>query len=90
MDTNGVKPPQERKDLPSTMQEMMEEMCRSGESSPADMCRRMMGAMRGTPDAQAPSAPGTGTTSDERGSSSHDEAHRGSCGPRSCCAPKRS
>ncbi len=89
MDTNGVKP-QAAKDVQSVMREMMEKMCGSGELSPADMCRRMMRSMGRMSDAEAPSAPETGTTSDERGNSSHGEADRGCCGPQSCCAPKRS
>jgi hypothetical protein len=88
METNGVKPPQEPKGAQSMMQEMMDK-CSSGELSPADMCRRMMRSMERTSDAEAASAPETGTTSDERGSGSHGEARRGCCGPQSCYAPKR-
>jgi hypothetical protein len=87
MEADGVKPPQDPRDVRSMMQEMMD-MCCSGELSPADMCRRMVRSMGRTTDAEASSAPETGTTA-ERGTSSHGDARRGCCGPRSCCAPKR-
>jgi hypothetical protein len=88
MDPNGVKAPQGSRDVESMMKEMMDQCC-SGKISPADMCRRMMRSMGRASDAEASSAPGSGTTPDERGSSSQDDAHRASCGPRSCCAPER-
>ncbi len=82
-----VKPSQERKDIPSMMQEMMGEMCCSGKFSPAEMCRRMMRTMGTTSNAEASSAPANGT--DEPGSSSEERAARGRCDPRSCCVPER-
>ncbi len=79
MDETGAKPSQEPKDVPPMMKAMMEKMCCSGEFSPADMCRRVMGSMRRTSAAEAPSAHETRTTSDERGSGNHEDAHRGCC-----------
>jgi hypothetical protein len=84
-----VKPPQEQKDVPSMMQEMMGKMCCSGKFSPVDMCRRMMRSMGTTPNAEASSAPATGTTPDEPRTSSEGEAHGGRCDTRSCCVPLR-
>jgi hypothetical protein len=88
MDAYGAKPSQEPKGVPSMMEEMRK-MCCSEEFSPADMCRRMMRFMGRTPDAEASSEPGSGMASDERGSSSQDEAHRGCCAPRPRCATER-
>ncbi len=87
MDANGAKP-QEPKELPSSMQEMMEACC-SGDLGPAEMCRRMMRSMGRRPDAQAQPAPEGGTRSDERGRSGEGETDRGCCGPGSCYAPER-
>ncbi len=88
MDETGAKASQEPKDVPTMMKEMMEPMCCSGEFSPADMCRRMMGSMRRTSGAEAPSTRENGTKSDERGGG-EDEGSGGCCGPQSRCAPKR-
>lgn len=88
MDPNEAKPPQEPKDVPRTMKELMERMCCSGELGPADMCRRMMHVMGRPSNAEAKAAPENGTASDEPGSRD-DEAPRGCCGPRSSRAPKR-
>ncbi len=80
MDANErVKPPQERKDIPSMMQDMTGERCCSGKFRPAEMCRLMMRSMGTTSNADAASAPGNG----------EDEAGSCSCGPRSCCGPGR-
>ncbi len=88
MDETEAKPSQESKDVPPMMKEMMEKMCCSGEFSPADMCRRMMGSMRRTSGAKAPSTREDVTTSDE-GGGGEDEGSRTCCGPQSRCAPKR-
>jgi hypothetical protein len=65
---NGTKPPQQPKDVPPMMREMMQRMCCAGEFSPADMCRRMMRSMGRTSDAEAQPARQSATTSDGRGS----------------------
>ncbi len=74
-----AKPSQESKDVLPMMKELMEKMCCSGELSPADMCRRMMGSMRRTSGAEAPSTRESGTTSDERGGG-EDVGSAGCCG----------
>jgi hypothetical protein len=88
MEPNGVKSPQGSQEVDSMMKEMMDKCC-SGKISPADMCRRMMRSMGRASDAGPSTAPESGTTSDERGSSSQDNADRACCGPRSCCVPER-
>ncbi len=88
MDETGAKPSQEPKDVPTTMQEMMEAMCCSGQFSPAEMCRRMMRMGRRS-NSEPQSAADAGTTSDEGGRSGDDEAPQGCCGRQSRCTPKR-
>ncbi len=87
MDDAGAKSSQEPKAVPTMMKEMMEKMSCSGEFSPADMCRRMMGSMWRTSGAEAPSSREDGTKSDER-RGGEDEGSGGCCGGQPC-APKR-